>query len=187
MAYARVGRLIHPIYSVLHRKVALLAQEHEPCSLVDIGGKGRMRDYVDCQVKNANITEGYDGANLHQFSDEQFGVSTSIAVLEHVPVERRDAFLAESLRVARFAAIHWVPAGEMAERTEAFKNGLKLRRYRHKCVVMPWRPDMEPFLTVGEYLLLLATIYPGMNTLKVHDFVCRYGGEPYGAILHLKH
>lgn len=187
MKRMRVGKMIHPYRSFLHRKVATLAAQYEPASIIDMGGAGDMKTFACCPVKDANIKKGYDGSDLYQFEDNSFDVATSVAVLEHVQLDRREAFVNESMRVSRKAAIHWFPAGEAAREAEAFRDTFGPGCAHTSCVVGPWRDEYIPCITIRESFLLLATLYPAMNTMKLHDYVCEHGEKPYGALLHLRH
>lgn len=69
---------------------------------------------ADAQLPE-NFVQG-DATSL-EFGDSAFDFSVSLDVLEHVPAEKRRAFVAESFRVARRAAVFAFP--ESAEETSA--------------------------------------------------------------------
>jgi len=171
---------MHPISAILHRKMAKEISKRNPKSVIDIGGVGKLKTLLKCEVTDANKRKGHDGTNL-KFPDKSFDMSVSVATLEHVDDQQK--FLDESMRVAKFATVQWFPYGHAAAKVEEFKR--KFSTYSHPCVV-PTNLDerhMTPYGTISEHLLLLATIYPEINCEATYDFIEDYGNEYYGVIM----
>lgn len=173
---------IHPVTAMIHDAVAFRIDALDDCpsSILDIGGTGKLVHFVQCGVTDANIKTGDDGCCL-RFADDSFDVSVSIATLEHVNDQRR--FLEESLRVAKLASIHWFPYGEDAAIVERFKK--RFTTYSHPCAVPTGLGDeweVNPYVTVAEHLLLLATLYDEMNCPETYRVVRCIGRRPYGVI-----
>lgn len=175
---------IHPITAVVHYKLATMAFAVNAESALDMGGEGGLSQFVGFPVVDANIKRGIDGCNL-PYEANQFDVAVSVATLEHV--HDQAAFLKEAARVSRKGAFHWCCFGPRAAEVERFKH--RFGDYRHPCrVPLPGEYDdvvcdVQPFLTVAEHLLLLATMYPSMNCKETHAYVTEHGPEPYGAVL----
>lgn len=186
------GLAIHPVSGyVNYEVVAEVLRRVKATSILDIGGTGKLAGLTQIPITDANIGEGIDGCNLPHRPDS-FDVTVSVATLEHVQDPIR--FLDEALRVCRKASVHWFPFGAHAEKVEGFKAQMG---HRHECTV----PDLgrilqhagdlavtntfRPLLTIGEHLLLLATINPALNTPALFDYVEIHGHNPYGALLTL--
>ena len=180
---------IHVISSYVHYHVAQTAGAYAPQSVLDMGGMGKMRRFLSCQVTDANLLDKIDATCL-PFPDNTFDLSLSIATLEHV--EKWEQFLLESVRVCKTAAIHWFPMGRAAMDAEHLKAALghphpcrvpkaqKLRNFLARCGAK-WR--MRPLMTMGEHLLLLGTINENLNGCDVFDLVAQAGKKPYGILL----
>jgi len=182
---------IHPVTAALHHRVALETAQFGASTILDIGGTGKLKEFVSCKVQDVNLTTGVDGCCL-PFENSSFDVTVSIATLEHVACQEK--FLAEALRVSRTASIHWFPYGSNAVLVEEFKKRFwdTTPCYRHACTIPPpaaldeFQVEMEPFITVSEHLLLLATLYESMNCKEVYTFAQNHAHEPYGVILRVK-
>lgn len=172
--------MIHPITGILHYTIAQLAKNHNPNSIIDIGGVGKLKSFVDCDVIDANKKKGHDGTRL-RFEDNSFDVSVSVATLEHV--ENHQRFIDESIRVSRKSSIHWFPYGEFANKTEEFKKNFKT--YNHPCKIPTnlHESNLTPFMTVSEHLLLLSTLYEEINCKETYEFIQRFGNREYGTIM----
>lgn len=182
----------HTISTFAHWGVARELARFAPRTVIDMGGTGKTRDFVDATVTNANILDAIDATNLH-FSDNEFDASLSIATLEHV--NDMEGFLSESLRVSRKGAVHWFPVGSPARDAERVKSALG---HHHPCTILDveelrqhverlncrWR--MVPHMSIGEHLLLLATINPDIHCEQTFELVSRMGSEPYGYLLVLE-
>ena len=183
---------IHVISAYVHYGVANVANRFSPELALDMGGVGKMRHFMTCNVTDANIIDDLDATDL-PFADHSFDVALSIATLEHVSDWSR--FLLESLRVSKMAAIHWFPMGGAAFEAERLKKRLG---YLHPCSIpsrvaienflmkcdAQW--TMDPFMTIGEHLLLISTISPNINRDDIFAAVQRIGNEPYGVLLTMK-
>lgn len=172
--------MIHPVTAMLHYKIAHKAMGLEPKSIIDIGGVGKLRSFIDCKIADANKSKGFDGTNL-KFPDNSFDIAVSVATLEHVNNQQK--FINESIRVAKIAAIHWFPYGNAAVKTEEFKK--RFKSYNHPCSI-PTNVDKQhctPFVTVSEHLLLLATLYKEINCEETYCFINKYGCQNYGTIM----
>lgn len=184
---------VHPISMVVHHNLHAVISRYEPSRIIDVGGNGKLDRFFDCEVVNANLCHGFDGADL-PFEDDSFDVATSIATLEHVgDTERQVQFVRECCRVATKASVHWFPAGECAAGIERLKEELG---HPHPCI-LPDRAleqiqrefksaSVSPFVSCSEHLLLLATINKRMNINRVYDFVRWHGNEHYGVILEIR-
>ena len=182
---------IHPISAHVHWGVSNAASNMlpDPASILDIGGTGKMGAFLDCPITDANIKDGIDGAAL-PFADKSYDICVSVAVIEHV--EHWRGFFSESLRVAKFGAVHWFPFGPAAARVEVLKKDLG---HEHPCQILS-RKDIEktlqplspgysifPFVSIAEHLLLLATLNPRVNVPETYKAVRQYGDEPYGFLV----
>jgi hypothetical protein len=188
---------MHPITARVHHEVARVARSYEPIDIIDMGGTGKLRTFLDAKIVDANIRKGIDCTKL-PYGNESFDVAVSIATLEHV--DNQPLFLAESLRVSRKGSIHWFPFGEQAAQTENFKAHISKRSkssYSHPCVVpgtdlvqevSKWdcKALWDVFVSVDEHMLLLSTLYDHFNTGDVFDFVSAHSGKPYGVVLTLE-
>jgi hypothetical protein len=184
---------IHVISAFIHWHIANIAKSFNPAEILDMGGTGKTRQFLACKVTDANLAQNIDATKL-PFPDKSFDLALSIATLEHVNNWR--AFLAESIRISRISTIHWFPVGTAAKEAEQIKERLG---HAHPCTI-PSQEDIEgilkslnthgtlsPLMTVGEHLLLLATINPLLNTPIIFDTVRRIGSEPYGMVLTITH
>jgi len=171
--------MIHPITAILHYRVAKEAAKWNPKSIIDIGGVGKLRSFIDCEITDANKIKGFDGTNL-KFQDNSFDVAISVATLEHV--DNQQKFLDESIRVARIAAIHWFPYGDQAANVEEFKK--RFSTYSHPCKIPAGICEgLSPFISVSEHLLMLATLYEEMNCIETYDYVGTHGHKNYGTLM----
>lgn len=184
---------IHIISAYIHWSIARIAKSFNPKNIVDIGGIGKANHFIECDITEANIINNIDATNL-PYANNSFDVAISIATLEHT--DDHIKFISESARISRVAAVHWFPAGEAARKAEQLKEKLG---HTHPCTI-PLQEDIESALrdlnlhgrlstlmTIGEHLLLLATIYPQLNTPKLYEAVRRIGSEPYGMTLTITH
>jgi len=183
---------IHVISSYIHHSMAEAIHAFSPKSALDMGGVGKLQNFLCCEVTDANITDNLDGTCL-PFADNTFDVAVSIATLEHVGDWRK--FLQESSRVSRTAAMHWFPWSSAAIEAEYIKkrlghvhpcsipDGVELQEFLSgpECGVHHW--TMAPLMTIGEHLLLLGTINPNLNHPDAFEVVSRIGSEPYGVLL----
>lgn len=163
-----------------------ILSEYSPKSIVDLGGVGRLKNFVSCKVTDANLKHGIDATKL-PYKDRSFDIAVSINTLEHV--KKKVKFIKESIRVSRIAVYHWVPSGEAAEATEKLKRKLG---HKHPCK-LPTFQDFEPFrkddsvrfvvtpagMSCKEHLLLLASMKEKLNKDEVFEFISKYGEEPY--------
>jgi len=173
----------------IHWRMSNLVSEYEPTSIIDMGGVGRIKSFVNCKVVDANLKAGIDATKL-PFKDNSFDISLSINTLEHIKNKKK--FLLEAIRVAKVASIHWFPYGAGAKLTEKLKKELG---HKHPCSI-PEYQDILPFLTDSktsckfkesisckDHLLLLASINEKMNNSKTFEFIEKYGNVPYSFIL----
>jgi len=172
--------MIHPITAILHHEIAFQAAGRNPKSIIDIGGVGKLKSFIDCKITDANKKKGYDGTNL-KFPNNSFDLAVSVATLEHV--DNQQKFIDESIRVAKIAAIHWFPYGQPAVEVENFKK--RFSTYSHPCKI-PTNIDRQyrtPFISVSEHLLLLATLYEEINCEETYNFVDQHGYKNYGTLM----
>lgn len=98
----------------------------EKIKVLDIGGRnGRMELFLDPQDElllldirkgpESNLIVG-DATDLKEFSDGYFDVVVSGDVFEHVPPQKRECFLLESLRVAKGLVVHAAPFDDLGVR-----------------------------------------------------------------------
>ncbi len=171
------------ISAILHFRVAQEVKRLGPVkSLLDNGGTGRMAPFGPwARIRTTNLAgkgvDRIDGCAL-PFGDAAFDAVVSVAVVEHVHTQA--AFLAESLRVSRLGAVHWYPAGGAARAVEALKKEIG---HPHPCVIPEVPAGAVPFGTIGEHLLLLATLYPKLNTRRLLQYVVDHGSDTYGYIV----
>jgi SAM-dependent methyltransferase len=181
---------MHPITEATHYTVAKIIREvPQVTSVIDMGGTGKLKQFLDCKIIDVNINKGMDACNL-PFDDNTFDIACSIATLEHVKDQR--AFLEESIRVAKKGIVHWFPCGKAAEKVEEFRETLL---YKHPCIV----PSIElidsfllsyPALKITDYiscethLLLLATLRPELQIPEVYDKSLEMNNKRYGIILY---
>ena len=84
--------------------------------MLDVGGvRGELNAYLPAsEVISANVREPTDvllpGDRL-PFADGEFTATTSLDVLEHVPLDKRAAFVAEMLRVTERCSVLCCPLG----------------------------------------------------------------------------
>jgi len=183
-----------PLVTIPHMHIGELASKYTPRSLIDLGGRGRMKLFVKCKVLDANIDRKprIDATNL-PFGDNHFDISTSVNVFEHVSNQAK--FLLESKRVAKYATIHFFLLGEPARITELHKKRLG---HSHKHTMPSEKivndflrtagfknKQLYPLMTIKEHLLLLASIprYSYMHKKATYKFIDKHGDEPYGYIL----
>ena len=123
---------IHPIKASTHYIVAHLIKKYvdNPETVIDMGGIGTLKYFLpSCKIVDANIKTGIDATNL-PYKDNSFDIACSVATLEHVRDQKK--FLSESIRVAKYAVVHYFPLGEDARTLEKFRATLK---NKHDCVI----------------------------------------------------
>jgi ubiquinone/menaquinone biosynthesis C-methylase UbiE len=180
--------LAKPISEYLHQYIASKLKNYQVKTLLDIGGKGKMNNR-SFDTTNADIKYGIDGRNL-PFEDNSFDATISVATLEHVGnIEEQKKFLIEANRVAKKVSIHWFPFNEDAEKF------LKEIGHNHPCVVptqellysiSSLKPTLIQRTTVKEHFLLLATIYPKLNTSELYNYIFKHGQETFGIFLEIR-
>jgi len=187
---------IPPLIGIPHFHIGKLANGYNPTKIIDMGGRGNLTYFVNCDVFNANTEKKprIDATNL-PFEENHFDVSVSINVLEHVgSVNNQAKFLSEAKRVAKYATIHFFLFGELAKKIEAYK---KICGHKHIHIM----PDetivneflntgfkdvkLYPFMTCKEHLLLMASMpkYKYINRKSTYSFIDQYGDQPFSYIL----
>jgi len=172
--------MIAPISAFVHIAIANMIT-NKNYTVLDMGGNGKLKTYVDNKVTDANIINGIDCTNM-PFDDNSFDISVSIAVLEHV--KDQDKFIQESIRVTKKKIIHWFPVGECAQDTELLK---KRFGYKHPCII----PDLLffnkydgwktiPFMTCESHLLSLMSMNVLKHNKEIYDFIIDNKNEYYG-------
>lgn len=179
--------MIPEISRILHEKLASVINPYSPKTILDIGGKGRLAQFVSAKVTDANIENGIDGCNL-PYERNSFDVTCSNATLEHARDQNR--FLDEAIRVCRVASVHWFPYGKYAEEVEEM-----IARYGHHhrcripkvasgtqtCIEYFSRLDFWP--TVEHHLRQLMKLSPQLENAEVLEYISRNGHQPYGALI----
>lgn len=174
-----------------HYKIGELVKKYAPKSLIDFGGVGRTRLFVDCSVRDINIINGIDATNSG-FLNNSYDVAVSVATLEHIKDQYK--FLTEAARIARVATIHWFPFGVGAEKVEGIKKKLG---HKHSCklpkkeMLFDYSKTMEkygvvkqiPYITCREHLFLLAAHVKRLNNNVLHMAADQFTSEFYGTFL----
>ena len=176
----------------IHWRVGQKLKEYKLQTVVDIGGIGRLKNFVPFRVTDANIRSGINATNM-PFENSLFDASVSINTIEHVKDKKK--FLSEAVRVSRVVSIHWFPYGAAAQRTEKLKKKLG---HNHPCS-LPEYQDLVPFLNLRvvnskfnevvncrDHLLMLASINEKINVEETFRFIEMYGNNPYGYMLTLE-
>lgn len=178
---------IHPVYGYPHTHIADILKNYGVSTIIDMGGRKKLKQYIKAKVLDANINKGIDATKL-PFSCNMFDAAVSIATLEHV--EDQAAFLMESIRVAGKVVVHWFPYGSGAEKTEKFKWDMG---HRHVCklpskeVVDKFLGEVNngmlyPLMSSSEHLLLLASYKSRMNKSSIYKYVFEHSDLTYGYI-----
>lgn len=178
--------MIKPISEYLHDSITRRLKNHNIKTILDVGGKGKMHNrgfnIIDANKPN------FDGRNL-PFQDKSFDATISIATLEHVGnLIDQINFLREAIRVAKYISIHWFPINQNAE------HFLISIGHNHRCFVPDYKSIMQilninykviEVNKVREHFLLLATMYPRLNTSKLYDYIDIHGEETFSIILEI--
>jgi len=178
-----------PIKSLTHNKIANMLKERNTSSVLDMGGVGRLKKFIDIDIADANIIDGQDCTKL-DMPDNSFDATISVATLEHIKPEKQKLFIDEALRIAKKTSIHWFPVGPLAEKTDALKlkHGHKHNshipsvKFIEDLKTKHDKSDIEPFMTIQEHLLLLASIRSGLSTKEIYDFALKHKNKYYGCI-----
>ena len=181
---------IKPISIFYHHLAAFRAKTYNPKTVLDIGGSGRLKPFLDgVHVVSAKYPK-IDGRNL-LYPDNKFDITCSIVTLEHVgKKEDQFKFLAEAYRVSKFASIHLFPVGSAARGVEQFKRKIG---HKHPCLILD-QSDFLEFLdssninygfeiadTLREHLIKLGLTFPKilnddylnyLYTLRLEDPYC---------------
>lgn len=183
---------IPPLIALPHYHIAALVNKYKPGSIVDMGGRGRLKHFVKCKVLDANLTgkPKIDALNM-PFADNAFDIAVSVNTLEHVADHLK--FLVESYRVAKKALTHFFLCGPAAGKVEKYK---VTRGHKHQHV-LPQEQTVKAFfrmhkfkrtrfyklMTCREHLLLLMTMFPYMQCSKTYQVAEALGNKAYGYIL----
>jgi Methyltransferase domain len=90
-------------------------------TILDIGGIGRLKWFLDAKVTDANKESGTDGCFL-PYDDNMFQFCVSINTLEHV--FDKEQFICEALRVSRSGVILCFPFEGTMNCVEDLKNSI---------------------------------------------------------------
>jgi hypothetical protein len=186
---------IKPISAYINLCVAEIAEWYQPKSIIDMGGIGKMKEFVSCPVIDLNITKGQDCTKKTELDDNACDVALSVAVLEHVgDSDKQFDFIQESVRLSKKAVVHWFPFGSAAEIVEDIK---RRAGHSHKCIV----PNNElldklfrefkshdvifkNFVTCREHILMLVATFPKLSSKYLYRAMKRFKiNDPYGAIM----
>lgn len=183
--------IFHPGF--LHHKIATILKQHKSETILDMGGTGRLKQYHNGDITDVNIKHGINALNTG-YKDKSFDSCISIATLEHIEIDNQKKFIQESIRLSRFSSVHWFPYGHHAQLTENIKNS---HGHKHPCslpnenIIKFIKNNnkvfkIESFITVSEHLFFLGTFKDSLNTVKIYDFINKYGKYPYGILVEIK-
>ena len=119
---------LFPDAFMCHYTVAQLIHEAFPKSktVIDMGGVGRLKLFIERKITDANIKKGLNGEKL-PFHDNKFDVTVSINTLEHV--KNKKAFVKEAYRVSKMGCIFCFPFDGIMAKVEEYKRSIG---HKHK-------------------------------------------------------
>jgi hypothetical protein len=183
------------VAAVVHYSVADLLTKIKPMSVIDMGGTGRINNFLDCTVVNANSDIHANSVAINclklPYRNDNFDAAISIDTLEHV--EDHHVFLLESYRVSRRMIVHVFPFGEPAFQLDKFKEKYGVA---HPCRMPSEKTigtflneinstsNFFPIMSIYEHLLMLMPLYKRINTIESYDYAFLHKDEAYLYALH---
>jgi SAM-dependent methyltransferase len=119
-----------------HSAVITLLQDFPIQNVLDVGGRtGLLKRFTPWNVVALNIDGTgdvqYDGRAV-PFADRQFSAVVSVDTLEHLPIEKRQGFLKECLRVAKQCLIIAAPYGSPGHIASEERLGARYRQVHNR-------------------------------------------------------